>query len=56
MMVGEQKQKRSFLTFMRCEECSSDLMNGMFFCNVTKKGIPVLCHIVFHKLNCNNAF
>ncbi|KAL7526484.1 hypothetical protein ACHAXR_001514 [Thalassiosira sp. AJA248-18] len=40
--------KRTYDTYMRCEECSARLGKNMFLCNGTKSGKPVLCHIAFH--------
>ena len=42
------ERKRSYLTFMRCEECSAVAGKDMFFCNDTKSKKPCLCHLAYH--------
>ena len=58
--VGKKKSKakrpRSYDTFMRCEECSAERNKNVFFCNDTKNGKPVLCHIAFHNKYHNKKY
>ena len=42
------KRKRSYDTFMRCEECSAMEGKNRFFCNDHKKGAAVHCHEAYH--------
>ena len=49
--IGSKKRNRSHKTNMRCEECSAKEGKDVFFCNVTKNGVPTLCHIEHHCLN-----
>lgn len=39
---------RSYLTYMRCEECSARNSKDVFFCNDIKKGKPCTCHVAYH--------
>ena len=50
------KRKRSSDTFYRCEECSATTGCNIFLCNESKKGVPVCCHIAYHKQHHNKAF
>ena len=43
------KQKRSYRTYMRCEECTAQLGKEMFLCNDVKSGTAVNCHFAHHK-------
>ena len=58
--VGKKKSKakvpRSHQTCMRCEECSALRNKNVFFCNDTKKGVPVLCHIAYHNKYHNKKY
>ena len=50
------KRKRNYETFMHCEECSVKTGCNIFLCNQTKNGVPVSCHVAYHKRNHNAAF
>ncbi len=50
------KRKRSYDTFMRCEECSATTGCNIFLCNDTKNSVPVCCHIAYHKRHHNIVF
>jgi len=56
LMKGESKRKRSYNTFMRCEECSATSGLNIFLCLDTKNGVPVCCHVAYHKRHHNAAF
>jgi hypothetical protein len=53
---GNTKRKRSYDTFMRCKECSVTAGMNIFLCNDTKNGVPVCCHVAYHKRHHNVAF
>ena len=42
------KRKKPYMTPMRCEECSINEECDMHFCNVTKAGVLINCHMKFH--------
>lgn len=46
--MSQAERPRNYDTFMHCEECSSMIGKNMFFCNNTKMGTPVLCHVAYH--------
>ncbi len=60
------KQKHTYDTCMRCEECTTNAgcnMQHLFlfvqqhnFCNDTKNSVVVSCHVAYHKCNHNKAF
>ncbi|KAL7525349.1 hypothetical protein ACHAXR_000966, partial [Thalassiosira sp. AJA248-18] len=50
------KRKRSYSTYMRCEECSARLGKNIFLCNNVKKGVPVLCHLAYHNKYHNKQY
>ena len=45
------KRRRSYNTFMKCEECSAESGKNVYFCNDSKSGVPVLCHQRHHVRN-----
>ena len=44
------KRAKPFETPYRCEECSINENCHMHFCNVTKEGVPITCHMNFHMM------
>ena len=50
------KRKRSFETFMRCEECSACVERDIFLCNVMKNGQSIYCHIAYHRKYHNEKY
>ena len=49
-------RKHSYKTSMRCEECSIDEGRDVYLCNDVKTGIPILCHLVYHKSKHNKRY
>jgi hypothetical protein len=47
--ISTGKRKRSYRTYMRCEECSLEFAKDVYFCNDRKSGKPVLCHMLYHR-------
>ena len=52
LTISQAKEKRSYDTYMRCEQCTLEHDKSMYFCNDTKKGKPVLCHMLYHQQYC----
>ncbi|KAL7527968.1 hypothetical protein ACHAXR_007787 [Thalassiosira sp. AJA248-18] len=50
------KRKRSYNTYMRCEECSAREGKNIFLCNDVKSRVPVLCHLVYHSKYHNKQY
>ena len=48
------KRAKPFESPMRCEECSINENCHMHFCNTTKKGVPITCHMNFHMMKHHN--
>ena len=48
---GNTKRRRSYETFMKCEECSANSGKTVYFCNDYKSEVPVLCHQRQHVRN-----
>ena len=50
------KVKRSYDTYMRCEECSVAAGKDIYLCNNVKSGTPVLCHLAHHQMYHTKAY
>jgi hypothetical protein len=50
--ITKRKQKRSYTTIYRCEECTVEKKRPMWLCHTTKKidgkDIVVSCHLKYH--------
>ena len=49
------KHIRGHDTRMRCEECSAEKQRNVFYCNDTKKGTVVNCHLRHHDEMCKRC-
>ena len=43
------KRKRSYDTYMKCEECSAIAQTNVYYCNNKKVGKIVNCHLSYHQ-------
>ena len=48
--------KHSYRTTMRCKECSISEGRDVYLCNDVKTGIPILCHLAYHKSKHNKRY
>ena len=55
MTNSKAKQKCNYDTYMRCKECSAKTGCNIFLCNHIKNGVPVSCHVAYHKRHHNAA-
>ena len=46
--TSKAKQPRPYDGFHICEECTALRGKDVHFCNSSKKGVPVLCHMAYH--------
>ena len=49
-------RKHSHKTTMRCEECSISKGRDVYLCNDVNTGIPILCHLAYHKSKHNKRY
>ena len=48
--------KYSYKTSMHCKGCSISERRDVYLCNDVKNGIPILCHLVYHKSKRNKRY